>query len=532
MRADALAPKSSGLDNRTIGWALLLAAALLSLYFLFSSGIRFIWFWWGGAEYSHGPLIPLITAFIVWQRRKVIMAERGAGSWAGLALVLVGLAVLFFGEIAVLRRLPAAGFVIVLMGLCLAALGPRAMRHLWVPLAFLFFAMPLPGTLYVPLAMKLQFISSELGAAILRLVGVSVFLDGNVIDLGSYKLQVAEACSGLRYLFPLSAFAFLCAWLYRAPLWAKALVLLSTIPLTIVMNSARIALTGVFMEYGSTELAEGFMHLFEGWVVFLIVLVLLFLLMWLLALLSGSKASPLDLLDFDRLSGATGPVQRAGTLRAAPAVPFVLAVAALVVAAPFSNAFANRSQHIPARPALAEFPMELGDWQGRPIPLDDQTQRALGASDSLLVDFAQGGTGIPVNMWLAYYATQVDESSIHSPKDCLPGGGWEYVSIQEIDAPATTSAGHGFKLNRALIAKGQERMMVYYWLDMRGRQLTNDLSLKFYNLWDSFSMQRSDGALVRLMTYVDPNETPEQAEQRLRSFLATAYPVMEPQFGY
>jgi exosortase D (VPLPA-CTERM-specific) len=381
---------------------------------LFGAGLLFIANWWQQDEYSHGWLIPPLVAFILWQRRRRIWAERAPGSWTGVALVTLGLALLLLGEAAVFKRLPALGLVPVLMGLGLAWLGPQAMRHVWVPLAFLFFAMPLPGSLYVPLSMQLQLISSELGAAILQLLGVSVLLDGNLIDLGVYKLQVAEACSGLRYLFPLAAFGFLCAWIYKAPLWARAFVFLATGPITIVMNSVRIAFTGLFVEHGSIALAEGFMHLFEGWVIFLAALAVLFALMWLLARIRGQRGGLVELLDFDRRAGAHIPPAPRTTTPAAVPAPLLVCVLLLLLAVPAKAAVAGREQLVPERPGLVTFPLAIDAWQGVPLPLETAMLAATGADDHLLADYAAAalhGAGVPVNLWIAYYDEQIRDAA-------------------------------------------------------------------------------------------------------------------------
>lgn len=532
-------------------WLVAGLIALGSFLYLFSDGLAFIAREWEQPEYSHGWLIPLISAVLLWYRRHAIRNQIDKGSLAGTALVVVALVLFVLTDMAFVRRGPFLLAVPLLGGLGLAAFGARAMRPAWAPLLFLYFAFPLPGSVYVPLSTSLQMISSNLGAGMLRMVGISVFLDGNIIDLGGYMLQVAEACSGLRYLFPLSCFAFLCAWLYKAPLWARALVFLASVPITILTNSARIALTGVFIEYGSQELAEGFMHLFEGWVIFIVALLLLFLLMWGLKAAMRQGGGPLDMLDFDRMAGgqrAMAIAARPPLHAALPAVPAsLMACLALLVGVCIAHApLTQRTQIIPVRPGLVTFPMQLGPWHGTPIAITDEAiLRNLGADDYLLADYTKaavsetadplstsGGSAarlsVPVNFWVAYYNEQLDDAGIHSPKDCLPGGGWEYASLEQVDAPAIPGLG-GFKLNRGIIYKGNEQMVFYYWLDVRGRKLTDETLLKLYNLWDSFRLGRSDGALVRLMTPVLPGEKVGDAEARLRDFFKASYPTLLPQ---
>lgn len=518
------------LDRTAMLWIATGFVILSTTVFLFDSGLAFVGRQWADPEYSHGWLIPVVTLFVIWSRRAPIMAERNAGSWLGVAIVVAALAVFLFAEMAFVRRGPYLAFVLLLIGLGYAAIGWRAMRWALFPLVLLIFAFPLPGSLQVPLSTTLQLISSRLGAWMLEAIGISVLLEGNVIDLGVGQLQVAEACSGLRYIFPLAFFGLLCAWLYKAPFWAKAMVLLAVLPITIVTNSARIALTGVFMDNGWMALAEGTLHLAEGWLIFIVALVLLFALMWILSFVSGRGVGVAGLLDFDRLNGAA-PTTTAAAPRQVPAP--LLACAALLLATSLAyQPLTQREQQIPDRPGLVTFPLKLGAWSGQTIPIDDdEALRGLGADDYFLADFVSGLSPWPINLWVAYYNEQLNDAGIHSPKDCLPGGGWEYVTFGPTDGPVMGADGAPLRMNRGLIAKGQDKMIIYYWLELRGRTLTNDTAMKLVNLWDSFVLGRSDGALVRVMTPVLSGETTEEADARARAFIKDAYPALQPHVG-
>jgi exosortase D (VPLPA-CTERM-specific) len=519
---------SRGLSSSQWAWIVTLGVLTVLAALLYAENLRFLVGYFRQPEYSHGYLIPAITLFFLWQRRHAILAERTTGSSWGIALAVLAMLVFIAGLMAFMVRLAAISFVIFLLAAGYASLGNRAMRRVLLPVLFLLVALPLPGIVFVWLSTDLQLISSHLGGWMLQTVGVSVFVGGNIIDLGVYQLQVAEACSGLRYLLPLLAFAVLCAWLMRAPWWMRGLMVLSAVPLTVVLNSVRIAMTGLFVEYGSIHLAEGFMHLFEGWVVFLVALSVLFAEMWFLCRLSGKRVGVLDVLDFDRING---PAAVPSTVKPArpPAALFVvigLVVATLLV----QTQIQDRTQYLPARPGLATLPLALAGWQGTPQSLDPRTERTLGATDYLLADYGNG-RGDHVNFWVAYYEEQIRNTAIHSPKECLPGAGWEYVDLSVVDAPIDPGVGAPFQLNRGLIAKGSEQMVMYYWLDMRGRKLTNEIWMKMTNLYDSIVEGRSDGALVRLITQVEVGETVADAERRLASFLNSMYPHLEPHVG-
>src|SRR5215471_15380763 len=220
-------------------------------------------------EYSHGFFIPLITLWLLWTRRNALRASLGRPSLGGVALVLLAALMHVVGQLSSFFLLSQLGFVIALMGIVASTGGWSLLRIAFIPIAFLGFAIPLPYFIDSILSWRLQLISSELGVWFIRLMQVPVYLEGNVIDLGQYKLQVVEACSGLRYLYPLLSLGFLAAYFFRAPLWQRAVVLLSTIPITIVMNSFRIGMVGVLVDRWGIEQADGLLHFFEGWVIFL-----------------------------------------------------------------------------------------------------------------------------------------------------------------------------------------------------------------------------------------------------------------------
>jgi exosortase D (VPLPA-CTERM-specific) len=529
---DQRAALGSELDSRNLLiWGATLLALASCIAYLFAPRLAGLAIRWQEPEYSHGYLIPLITLFIIWQRRRRLLVTRWEGIWLGVPLVAFGLAAMLGGKIALSDLPQALAFLLVLAGLGLAALGTSAMRYLWAPLAFLLFALPVPAPFYIKLSTALQLLSSKLGAGLLQWLGISVFLDGNVIDLGVYQLQVAEACSGLRYLFPLVSFGVLCAWLYRAPLWARIVLVLSSLPITVAINSTRIALTGLLIEYGSIELAEGFVHLFEGWAIFLVALALLFGEMWLLARFWTSRGRLMDLLDFDRVSGSPAPPNASRERTATrPAAPLIACLGLLMAAVPAPSILADRAEVIPERPGLVTFPLRLGEWRGYPAALDQETLTALAADDYLLADFTSPDAAAPVNFWVAYYGSQGHRWT-HSPKECLPGAGWEFVSLTEIAAPFADPGSAGFALNRALIANGEERMLMYYWYDERGHQFADATWARFYILLDSLRMRRSDGALVRLMTPILPRESVQAADVRLTELFRAGYPHLDRHVG-
>ena len=192
-----------------------LAVAVLAAIFAFHGALMELSHRWATQEeYSHGFLIPVVSAWLLWRRRNALRAAVGRPSWTGPVLVLLAFAMHVIGELSSVFILSHIAFVIVLAGIVLCIGGYRLLAATFVPIAFLLFAIPLPYFIDAELTLRLQLLSSQLGAFLIRMFGVPVYLDGNIIDLGNYQLQVVEACSGLRYLYPLLSVSFLAAYIF------------------------------------------------------------------------------------------------------------------------------------------------------------------------------------------------------------------------------------------------------------------------------------------------------------------------------
>lgn len=501
---------------RALHWALLaIAIGLFAL--VFSEGLGPLFADWQREEYSHGYMLPFIAAFFVWQKSTVLSQTPFRSSWGGVVLALFGLFLYLVGELGTIYALVQYAFLITLAGGLLALMGWQAFRIVAPAYILLLFAVPLPYFLYNNLSAELQLLSSQLGVVIIRLFGISVFLEGNVIDLGGYKLQVVEACSGLRYLFPLMALGYISAYIFKGPLWKKAVLFLATIPITVLMNSIRIGGIGVLVEYGGIAQAEGFLHDFEGWVVFMACAALLVMLMWLLAKVGKER---LPLRDAFAIEGPA-PLPAGATVRyrRMPASFYVI-LPVLAVVAIVSQVLPHRQELAPERTSFVFFPNTVGEWRGRTDRLDKIYVDTLKLDDYLLSDFS-AGRGESVNLYIAYYESQRKGASVHSPKTCLPGGGWQIQEFSQRDLPGAGHAGEPLRVNRSLIQMGDERMLVYYWFQQRGREMTNEYLVKWYLFWDALTRNRTDGALVRLTTRVQVGQDVADADARLSEFAAS-----------
>ncbi|MDH5670315.1 MAG: VPLPA-CTERM-specific exosortase XrtD [Nitrospira sp.] len=506
----------------SFGLSALLAIALLG--YLYADSLLFLFNRIGNDDYSHGMFVPVICLFLVWQVRYRILAAGIKHSWLGLVIVSVGLFVYGVGELATLYVMQHLSLWMVLVGLVISAIGVRATRVITFPLFYLLTAIPLPNFLYAGLSSKLQLWSSALGIGCLQLIGVTAFREGNVIDLGPVQLQVVEACSGIRYLFPLTSLALLCAYLFKDRMWKRIVLVLSSIPISIFVNGFRIGMIGLLVEWDGQGAAEGFSHLFEGAVLFMASLGLLILEMWLFA-----KVHPMEggLSFFERFAW-TDPLPVSSSPSTATALPaaYFCSVALLVPVAFASTFLAERKEIAPPRAIFVDFPMQLDGWSGTALALEKQYVDALRFDDYVLADFLSH-TGQSVTFYVAYYQSQRKGQSAHSPQSCLPGGGWEIASMNGVDIPVGSGmVRSSVYVNRAVIQKGGQKQVVWYWFKQRDRILSNEYLVKFFLFWDALTRGRTDGALVRASSVVGAGETEAVVDQRLRQLVSVVEPEL------
>jgi exosortase len=268
--------------------------------------------WWTDENYSHGLLMPFIIGYMLWAGRERLAAavRRPALVWGG-AGILFALFMLWAGTAGAELYLQRTSLVVMLAGVVLYFWGWRLLRLVLVPLALLALAIPIPAIIFNQIAFPLQLFASRCAVWAMRLFDIPVLRQGNVIELmplgatTTKKLEVVEACSGIRSLMTLITLAVVFAYfthprdedltggrfarLRSYGFWRAALIVLSAVPIAIVTNAARVSGTGILARYYGTEIADGFFHEFSGWVVYIVAFLLLFAVSWLLDLVARRK---------------------------------------------------------------------------------------------------------------------------------------------------------------------------------------------------------------------------------------------------
>jgi len=234
--------------------------------------------WWGDPDFSHGFFVPLFSAFVIWHERSRLAGLIPRPSCWGLVFLGFGMCVLVVGQLGADIFLPRLSLLIVLAGLIVLFLGWNFFRALLFPWAFLFLMIPIPAIIFNHITFPLQLLASRVASTTLRWMGVPVFREGNIINLSSIQLEVAEACSGIRSLMSLTALALIYGYLMERKIAARVLLAMASVPIAVAANSLRVVGTGLLVQYWDPDKAEGFFHEFQGWLVFVASIVMLYLL--------------------------------------------------------------------------------------------------------------------------------------------------------------------------------------------------------------------------------------------------------------
>ena len=520
----------------------------LLLFMLYRSALDYLFRKWQSEDFTYCYIIPFIVLFLIWEKREKLAAIPSAPSWKGFIPLTIGLVLFLLGELGGEFTMLFLSLWLVIIALCSFHIGWAKMKVISFPLVFSLASFVPPNALYLPLTFRLKLISSQIGVYMMQLYGLSAYREGNVIDLGFTKLQVVDACSGLRYVIPLFLMGLLLAYYYKGAFWKKTLLVLSTIPVSIITNSLRIASVGILYQFWGPMVAEGFFHDFSGWFIFMAGMSILLAEMWVMKkvfkergarneergiggekLGAGSQKSAERSQESDtdlepRTSNLEPQEASQSLARFFHPAQFLAAIVVLLVTIGLTHAV-NFKEKTPLSKPFASFPLQVGEWNGAQTAMEKQFLDALKLSDYAIIDY-RNGKGKDVNFYVAYNQSQSKGEATHSPGTCLPGSGWNFEESGTCAVLLSDKPGAEITVSRAFMEKNGVRQVTYYWFPQRGRVLTNLYQIKLYNFWDALVRQRTDGALVRIITQVYENESLGEAEQRLQGFTRQIVPVL------
>ncbi len=489
---------------------ILLFGLFILAYWVPLKGIAHGWF--ENEDYSYGVIIPFAAAYFLWEKRNSLAGIPIRSSWKTLPL-LIGLVLIsiygILGSSGNISR-PAIPFLIILF--VVFCFGVDLARHLTLPLGFLIFMVPLPNFLDRTLGVFLKSVSSQLGGGFIRLLGIPVHVSGNVIDLGVTQLQVVDACSGIRFLFPLVALGILYAHFFVRNKWKKWACVLATIPIAILTNGLRVGITGILTNIYGVKAAEGFFHALSGWAIFMVSLVLLFLFDKALDIIpsgrdNANKRSGTKPIDYDSGESGHANIDKA----------YFVSVALLVVVAMLSIS----TKVLPAvkvQGGIASFPSDFSGWQGRSEMVDPEIIRQSGAEEAYNGVF-RNDTGEEVALYLGYRGSAFleNENFFHSPTVCLPSQGLEVSKTTTRQIDGIPHFGK-MTVTEMVVNSAGSSQLVYFWFQTKDKATYNKDINRFHLALHAIGRNNTHDIFARQMTAIRNNEKMEDAEKRMDRF--------------
>lgn len=483
---------------------------------LYGEALAYLWHQWGREDFSYGYLLPFVLGWLVWQKRAELGALPSRPSWGGVGAVALGVALYGVGELGgefytldLSLWLTGAGFLWL-------ALGRRKLRVVAFPVGLALMLFPPPNFLYTKLSFQLKLVSSMLGVGLIRVFGGSAYREGNIIDLGFTQLQVVDACSGLRYVFPLVVLALLMGYRRHRTVAKRAVLVLAAVPVAVLTNGGRIAGTAGLAAVFGPRVAEGAFHDVAGWALFLVSCGVLAAGSMVLGRVWPETPAPKAVLP------PGGPPDGSRPLGWGPAA----AAAALLAATVAVSVSVDFRERVPLATPLTALPLELGEWRGSREVMEPQFRRALFFRDYAMIDYRDARGGV-VSLYVAWYDTQRKGEAIHSPETCLPGSGWVFRQAGEARLAVPGFRAATVPVHRAVLENAGQRGVVYFWFSQGGRMLTSLTQLKLHTFWHALTRRRTDGALVRLIALENASDAPGEAERRLQALTRLLVPVLD-----
>lgn len=470
---------------------------------------------WSQDDFSYCYLVPLVAGYIAWQKRASIAANQDSTTWPGFIGIFLSGVLLLAGRLGSLESFIFLSMWLSIVSVFLVLLGWKAIKQLAFPALLLLFIIPPPAFIERVLSFNLRLLSSSLSFQLLNLLNVPVFLEGNIFDFGTLTLQVVDACSGLRYLLPTIFLSLLVGYILNTRFLSRAILVLISAPVAILLNTIRITITGILVRYISPALAEGFFHDFQGWLIYLGAIALLTIASLALKRLEGPATGHIPPPVH---GGESEEKPSSQTTFKHPKIQLAILVSGLFVALSVGGSSFIGAQTVPSWKSLETFPLQVGEWTGTRSYLDKATLDSLWADDYFLASYSNTITGSTLHLFVPYYKIQTAQHTAHAPTSCLLGSGWEIAGRSQLGPTATT--GRNFPVQQLILSKNGEQLLSNFWFQQRGRILASELSNKVFLLIDALIMHRSDGALVRVEMVIPRGMTVAQAQTELDAFAA------------
>jgi exosortase D (VPLPA-CTERM-specific) len=494
----------------------LLFAAFGACYWQTITGLFHVWT--TNEDYSYAFLIPFMSGYLIWERRQEFRRTPFSTNWLGGILFVFFILVSAYGILGSSPSAVRPAIPLIILAITLFCFGKQIFKIMLFPLALLIFMIPLPTMYGTLVGVHLKRISTLLGELILRLAGITVFVEGNVIDLGVTQLQVVDACSGLRYVLPLLCVGVIFAYFFEKVRWRQVVIAVSTMPIAIITNGIRIGATGILAERYGSDVAHGFFHGFSGWLIFVFAFALLFVVHFILKLIFGKTPS----------HKASNPGERKKTDKIQfknNTLPVGITCAFLLLVSVLGHTTAALPD-IKIRRGLSSFPLTINKWKGQSANIDPEIISASGAEEAFSATY-RDGPGDSYSLYIGYRGSPFLESAnfFHSPYVCLPSGGWKTLHIARHSISDVPKFGT-ITVQKMISQKMGQKQLVYYWFQTKSRTSFDVNINRFHLAWHAIQRDNTHDLFIRPITPLQPNETTAQAEARMDQFVRDMMAVL------
>ena len=468
--------------------------------------------WSGRDDYSHGYLVPLISGYLAWTRREVLLkVPLEPACWMGtVVLGLSGLAV-FLTQLGGLITLGGMALISMVFGVVLLLAGVEWTKQLLVPIVYLVFCVPILDFVIAPLHWPFQLLTAEMSTKALQAFGVPAFLEGNSITIPEVTMEVATQCSGASLFIAVAAIGIPLADLNLRLWWTRVMLLVFGLAVAVVANWARVTVIGLYAHMGGKEF-HGPMHIFQGLSVAWIGFIGLFVGLWVLCRLEARQYLPISselsnqAWGTYRLSeGQRSRVQQAGWI----GVVVLVALASVMYGmAPIPTS---------VRQELSSFPSEVGSWRGERVGSDRAFVRVQGADAELVREYVTMPGKGKLQLYVAYVEQQGQGKEIVNDQTGRLHQQLSQVSIGDTGAEV---------VNIGRVNLKHESREVVFWYEDNGQVNTDRRLAKFSMLLNGLFHRRANGALVVVSAPVSREAGGVEVREELMQFTKTVYPVL------
>ncbi len=492
-------------------FGLLIVASFLFCYAKVMLG--FVKVWGSNDTYSFGFIIPLISLYILWERREKIVNSRVEPSITlGIPILFLALFTFRLGEISGVVLLRDVSFLIGIIGLVYYLFGNDVFRNAWFPITYLIFMIPIWDLLFGALHFPFQMFSANMGVKLLQLFGIPSYRSGIFIELPNITLQVAEVCSGVNYLLSIIALGIPLSYLYISKTIKRIAVISAAVLISIISNGIRIALIGVLAYQGYREL-HGPFGMFRAVFISTLGYIILFILVWVLA----DKKDKNRETKRETIKAEKKHLMKKHKNNKLKFLHTIIISTIFITIGGFP--YNHKANAVPLKSDFKFFPYKVGKWTGMNVEPDFDVFQRLGADDQLSRRY-KSESGHTVNLYIGYFEFQEQRKELINNQ-------MMYFFKNNSNEIIHLGKSKSISINTFLLDEGDNRKLVYYWFDINGRIVNDKYLVKLYSAWDGIFHNRTNGSIVLITTDFLYESSKKSSSQVVVDFINEIFPVVD-----